>query len=214
MIFLAILFAPSYGQAQTALDTIEVSTARQLTPLRSALNHRTAPGYPASVHRVHARSVKHWSRSRPWTFVIAGRWISRSIRASAVVHRSDPGAGEWHQDDRSADRASPDESAHWPGDIQRAEVLESGGSRIYGPNAFPGDSSAHAGIRARPVAGHLVWRVIRLVPGGCAGQINTGSWFSYASVSGAQSDGYRSNTDFTYGMYGPRPASFGATGNC
>ena len=201
LIFLAILFAPSYGQAQTALDTIEVSTARQLTPLRSAL--RTIGLLrDTRLQSTGARTVSEALEQIPSLDLrhrgpldiqvdpgIRGGTFDQTLVLVNGIKMTDPQTGH-HQMNLPIGL----------GDIQRAEVLESGGSRIYGPNAFSGAIHLHT-----PVSGPdrlratLCGGSYGLFRADVQGQINTGSWFSYASVSGAQSDGYRSNTDFTYG---------------
>ncbi len=196
-----LLLAAIWGHAQTDLDTIQVSASRQSTPLRLALK---------SLHLVSHQDLQH----------SASQTIGEALEQVTSLdlrHRGpldiqvDPGirGGTFDQTlilingMKMTDPQTGHHQMNLPvalGSLSHVEVLETGGSRIYGPNAFAGAIHLHTATSGpNRIKGSLSGGSYGLARASLMGQLNTGSWFSLLALDAAKSDGYRTNTDFQSG---------------
>lgn len=81
--------------------------------------------------------------------------------------------------------------------IEQVEVLEGGASRVYGPNAFSGAVNFQTPTQGKNnVSATLLGGQNGLFMANANGAINTGNWYTLASINHAQSAGYMRNSDF------------------
>jgi len=84
--------------------------------------------------------------------------------------------------------------------IQRIEVLQGPGARVFGPNAFNGVVNIITGEPGnRSISASLAGGEYGLLQASGSISINTGKLFHQLAISGNSSDGYTGNTDFRNG---------------
>jgi iron complex outermembrane receptor protein len=84
--------------------------------------------------------------------------------------------------------------------IQRIEILQGPGARIFGPNAFNGVINIITGGSGKPgFSASLSGGQFGFVRASAAGSVNTGKVHHHLAMSGVHSDGYTDNTDFKNG---------------
>ncbi len=81
--------------------------------------------------------------------------------------------------------------------IERIEVLQGPGARVFGPNAFNGVINIITGEPGnKRISASLAGGEYGLLQASGNVSVNTGKLFHHLSISGARSDGYIVNTDF------------------
>ncbi len=81
--------------------------------------------------------------------------------------------------------------------ISQIEVLEGGGSRIYGPNAFAGAVNILTPMKGKDALyAKIIGGAYGLRLANIGASFNTNKWYSLVSLNGMASDGYIRNTDF------------------
>lgn len=200
-LILSLLLAAVWSHAQTDLDTIQVSASRTSTPLRLALKsldllpRQDLEDSPSStlgdvLEQITSLDLRHRG---PMDIQvdpgIRGGTFDQTLILINGVKMTDPQTGH-HQMNLPVS----------PGNLSHVEILETGGSRIYGPNAFSGAIHLHTltsgpdRLRVSVHGGSYGLASVSVL-----GQLNTGKWFSMIHVDAARSDGYRPNTDFQQG---------------
>ncbi len=196
-----LLVAAPWVYAQTELDTIQVSASRTTATLRQALKSldvvssldvKRSPSLTISetLEQVTSLDLRHRG---PFDIQIdpgiRGGTFDQTLVLINGVKMTDPQTGH-HQMNLPLALSS----------LSHVEILETGGSRIYGPNAFSGAIHLHT-----PASGPDRLKVgfaggsYGLARATVLGQVTSGNWFSLISLDGARSDGYRHNTDFQQG---------------
>lgn len=84
--------------------------------------------------------------------------------------------------------------------IQRIEILQGPGARVFGPNAFNGAINIITGEPGKPaLSASLSAGDFGFIRISAAGSASTGKVHHHLALSGVQSDGYTDNTDFKNG---------------
>ncbi|MHC1776446.1 MAG: TonB-dependent receptor plug domain-containing protein [Lentimicrobium sp.] len=84
--------------------------------------------------------------------------------------------------------------------IERIEILQGPGARVFGPNAFNGAINIITGEPGKPaLTASLSAGAYGYARASAAGSASTGKVHHHMALSGARSDGYTNNTDFKNG---------------